>query len=57
MSTIRARFDRLRALLNGKAGQVAITLSFEQPAARRPMGDFRALVETGAYRALSQANG
>jgi len=35
-----------------KPVKFAITLSFEQPAARRPMGDFRALVETGAYRAF-----
>jgi hypothetical protein len=35
-----------------KPVRFAITLSFEQPAARRPMGDFRALVETGAYRAF-----
>ena len=35
-----------------KPVKFAITLSFEQPAARRRMGDFRALVETGAYRAF-----
>lgn len=30
----------------------AVTLSFSQPAARRSMGDFRVLIETGAYRAF-----
>ncbi len=35
-----------------KPVKFAITLSFSQPAARRPMGDFRALIETGAYRAF-----
>ena len=35
-----------------KPVKFAITLSFEQPAANRPMGDFRALVEAGAYRAF-----
>ena len=35
-----------------KPVKFAITLSFAQPAARSPMGDFRALVKTGAYRAF-----
>ena len=35
-----------------KPVKFAITLSFAQPAARSPMGDFRALVTTGAYRAF-----
>ena len=35
-----------------KPVKFAITLSFGQPAARSPMGDFRALVKTGAYRAF-----
>lgn len=30
----------------------AVMVSFSQPAAARAMGDFRALIETGAYRAL-----
>ena len=35
-----------------KPVKFAVTLSFSQPAATREMGDFRALIETGAYRAL-----
>ena len=35
-----------------KPVKFAITLSFTQPAARNPMGDFQALVKTGAYRAF-----
>ena len=35
-----------------KPVKFAVTLSFSQPAARRAMGDFRALIETGAYRAF-----
>lgn len=35
-----------------KPVKFAVTLSFSQPAARREMGDFRALIETGAYRAF-----
>ena len=35
-----------------KPVKFAITLSFSQPAARREMGDYRALIETGAYRAF-----
>ncbi len=35
-----------------KPVQFAITLSFAQPAARSPMGDFRAVVKTGAFRAF-----
>ena len=35
-----------------KPVKFAITLSFAQPAARSPMGNFQALVNTGAYRAF-----
>ena len=35
-----------------KPVKFAITLSFSQPAASSPMGDFQALVKTGAYRAF-----
>lgn len=35
-----------------KPVKFAVTLSFSQPAARREMGDYRALIETGAYRAF-----
>ena len=35
-----------------KPVKFAVTLSFSQPAARREMGDFRVLIETGAYRAF-----
>ena len=35
-----------------KPVKFAVTLSFSQPAARREMGDFQALIETGAYRAF-----
>ena len=35
-----------------KPAKFAVTLSFSQPAARREMGDYRALIETGAYRAF-----
>lgn len=35
-----------------KPVKFALMLSFSQPAATRAMGDFRALIETGAYRAL-----
>ena len=35
-----------------KPVKFAMTISFAQPAARNPMGDFRALVKTGAYRAF-----
>ena len=35
-----------------KPVKFAVMLSFSQPAATREMGDFRALIETGAYRAL-----
>ena len=35
-----------------KPVKFAITLSFTQPAARSPLGDFQALVKTGAYRAF-----
>lgn len=37
---------------NAKPVKFAVTLSFSQPAARREMGDYRALIETGAYRAF-----
>ena len=36
-----------------KPVKFAVMLSFSQPAATREMGDFRALIETGAYRALA----
>ena len=35
-----------------KADKFAVMLSFSQPAARREMGDYRALIETGTYRAF-----
>ena len=35
-----------------KPVRFAVMVSFSQPAAARAMGDFRALIETGAYRAL-----
>ena len=39
-----------------KPVKFAITLSFAQPAARSPMGDFQVLVKTGAYRAFQSGN-
>ena len=35
-----------------KPVRFAVMVTFSQPAAARAMGDFRALIETGAYRAL-----
>ena len=35
-----------------KPVKFAVTLSFSQPAAKREMGNYRALIETGAYRAF-----